>query len=492
MPLAPPKLQKRLRVLRPECPAPRPAQRLPTKTTHLKPPTEQPSPSRPPPPSPRRAAAAAAPAHPRGQRRPRLGLADATAATVAPPRAVACRKRKLDADSLPTKRPPQPPKPKDYKQLQTLIGPLLDSEPVVVAAPVNGDLEADEISSDSDDDPLIKRSRARVRANLQAALNSTTDLATLLEDEAVTPTVRRQYEKAVEALIEWSKHYDIPLHPASKLDHALCVYMTSLFLRGHQAHVGERLFAGMMHVLPETRRHGVLLRASRALKGWRRKCPGFSRRPLPFCVWAAICHILIARNKGLLAAMVLMAFQTYMRPKELLGLRVAHLLPPTGSITLDWSVLIAAQELGIPTKTGAMDDSLLFDAPGLKWMDAIWRQLTQAPADELLFPVTYREWYDNITQSAALLGLQLVPYQLRHSGASHDRLKNNRPLTEVLKRGRWRSLKSVARYERHAAVGIEFRKLSAHVQDHCGTCESQLEAVFLGREPARLPPPLRR
>ena len=85
---------------------------------------------------------------------------------------------------------------------------------MVVAAPVNGDLEADEISSDSDDDPLIRRSRARVRANLQAALNSTTDLATLLEDEAVTPTVRRQYEKAVEALIEWSKRYDIPLHPA--------------------------------------------------------------------------------------------------------------------------------------------------------------------------------------------------------------------------------------------------------------------------------------
>ena len=173
-------------------------------------------------------------------------------------------------------------------------------------------------------------------------------------------------------------------------------------------------------------------------------------------------------------------------------MRVGHLMPPTRAVTQHWSVLIAAQELGVPTKTGAMDDSLLLDTPSFKWMDTIWRQLTQAPTEELLFPVTYREWYDNITQSAALLGLQLVPYQLRHSGASHDRLKNVRPPGDVLKRGRWRSLKSVARYERHASVGIEFRKLAEHMQDHCVTCESQLEAVFLGREPARLPPPRRR
>eukprot|EP00972_Heterocapsa_arctica_P095371 14066046-Heterocapsa_arctica.AAC.1 len=76
-----------------------------------------------------------------------------------------------------------------------------------------------------------------------------------MEDEAVTPAVRRQYEKAVEALIKWSELYEIPLHPSAKLDHALCVYMTDLYLRGHQAHVGERLFAGMMHVVPETRQH---------------------------------------------------------------------------------------------------------------------------------------------------------------------------------------------------------------------------------------------
>eukprot|EP00972_Heterocapsa_arctica_P072666 10728369-Heterocapsa_arctica.AAC.1 len=78
----------------------------------------------------------------------------------------------------------------------------------------------DEVSSDEECDPMTRRSRARVRASLQAALNSNADLGTFLEDEAVTPTVRRQYELAIEALIMWSGLYKVPLHPAGRLDHA--------------------------------------------------------------------------------------------------------------------------------------------------------------------------------------------------------------------------------------------------------------------------------
>eukprot|EP00972_Heterocapsa_arctica_P104390 15387139-Heterocapsa_arctica.AAC.1 len=73
----------------------------------------------------------------------------------------------METGELPAERPPQPVKPKDCKQLQNLIVPLLDSEPVAVVAPVNGDPEWDEVSSDSE-------------------------------------------------------LYEIPLHPAVKLDHALC------------------------------------------------------------------------------------------------------------------------------------------------------------------------------------------------------------------------------------------------------------------------------
>eukprot|EP00974_Lingulodinium_polyedra_P031120 2994899-Lingulodinium_polyedra.AAC.1 len=68
--------------------------------------------------------------------------------------------------------------------------------------------------------------------------------------------------------------------------------------------------------------------------------------------------------------MVLMAFTTYARPRELLNMRVAHLLEPVCGISQYWAVFIAPQEEGVPTKTGAMDDSLLLDDPSLQWLSA--------------------------------------------------------------------------------------------------------------------------
>eukprot|EP00972_Heterocapsa_arctica_P014946 2202843-Heterocapsa_arctica.AAC.1 len=58
------------------------------------------------------------------------------------------------------------------------------------------------VSSNEEYEPRTRRWCARVRTGLQAALDSSMELGTGLEDEAVTPAVRRQYEKAEVALIK--------------------------------------------------------------------------------------------------------------------------------------------------------------------------------------------------------------------------------------------------------------------------------------------------
>ena len=45
------------------------------------------------------------------------------------------------------------------------------------------------------------------------------------------------------------------------------------------------------------------------------------------------------------------------------------------------------------------------------------------------------------------LNLQLVLYQARHSGASRDAAEHRRSRQEILKRGGWRCVRSVNRYE---------------------------------------------
>ena len=108
---------------------------------------------------------------------------------------------------------------------------------------------------------------------------------------------------------------------------------------------------------------------------------------------------------------------------------------------------------------------------------------------DFVLPLTYRQVVDAIGQSGRTLGLKLVPYQLRHSGASYDRLQKWRTADEVMKGGRWKTAQSVPRYEKHARVTLEFSKLSAATQAHCVACEKQLGDVFLGRSRPLLPPP---
>ena len=128
---------------------------------------------------------------------------------------------------------------------------------------------------------------------------------------------------------------------------------------------------------------------------------------------------------------MLLSFQAYLRPCEALGLRKGRLLRPLAPISTSWSLIISPQELGRTTKTGSMDDSLLLDHPRLRWMDPIWNELSKGDPAAPLFQTDYRQVLTAVTAAGCDIGIALVPYQLRHSGASSDMLARIR--------GHWRS-----------------------------------------------------
>ena len=68
--------------------------------------------------------------------------------------------------------------------------------------------------------------------------------------------------------------------------------------------------------------------------------------------------------------------------------------------------------------------------------------------------------------------------------ASIDRSREYRTLLEVQKRGRWKSHKSVARYEKSAILASNFQLLSSKHQHHCLVAESRPAAVMQGQAPA--------
>ena len=80
-----------------------------------------------------------------------------------------------------------------------------------------------------------------------------------------------------------------------------------------------------------------------------------------------------------------------------------------------------------------------------------------------------------------------VPYQLRHSGASSDRSSGLRSLDEIRKRGRWRSIASVDRYEKGGRVAEQLNRLAPGTQQYLKQCLEGLPDFLQG---VRAPPHL--
>ena len=76
---------------------------------------------------------------------------------------------------------------------------------------------------------------------------------------------------------------------------------------------------------------------------------------------------------------------------------------------------------------------------------------------------------------------KVVPYQMRHSGASIDMARRWRRLADVQKRGQWKTTRSVARYEKHARLAATWATLSSAQQNVFLVCEAQLADIILGR-----------
>jgi len=260
---------------------------------------------------------------------------------------------------------------------------------------------------------------------------------------------------------------------------------------GHPAHKGDKILAAFMHQNVSYSRHGSqrLPKAYRAMKGWRRLSPGSSRKAFPLPVWSAIACEMKRRDHTQMALYTMMGVSAYTRPSELLRCRVFSLIKPSPRVTEHWCLLLNPEELPERSKTGEFDDSIPLDSGYLKpWAQPLFKALTTKGGGEPLWSFDYGRYSKVFQEVTEALGLDVTPYQMRHSGPSIDRSKDLRPLIEVQKRGRWKSHKSLARYEKSARLAANFQQLPLPVQQHCLLAESLLEDVMCGRARAPLPP----
>ncbi|CAK8994704.1 unnamed protein product [Durusdinium trenchii] len=338
---------------------------------------------------------------------------------------------------------------------------------------------------------LAKRSRGRLQKYVQEAMEAKSMGLSLLEKKAIGDRSAKYYQEEYKQLLIFAKTRKLMMTLPRELDATLVEYFNDLFMRGHPAHRGDKIIATVMHHQSEYSKLGSsrLPRAWRCLKGWRRLAPGTSRKAYPLGVWCAIALELKRLGHLQMAVFTLVGLSSYSRPSELLRCRAFSLVKPSPGITEFWSLLLNPEERMDRSKVGEFDDSIALDSPWMRpWAATLLKPLASQGADLPLWNFNYSHYFKVFSQVTETLGLDMTPYQMRHSGPSIDRSRNLRSLLEVQKRGRWRSHKSVARYEKSARLAATFQMLPPPLQHHCLLAERQLGDVMLGRAPALRPP----
>jgi len=311
------------------------------------------------------------------------------------------------------------------------------------------------------------------------------------EARTVGEAARRGYTHYVKLFGQWCLQNGRRVDPQNP-ELPLVDYLDVLLALTEPSHVANTTAAAVIDRTP-----GLALkdmsRVTRALRGFRKTSPPFSRYGFADQIVAGLAVAAVARGRRTLALQIVTGSKGYFRPGELRQFVVEDLVKPVagGQRALGHHGLIVAPfQRAVPSKTLTFDDTVLFSLEEERWIGPMLEAVAehQGPG-KLLFGQAggdeVRGW------KAVVADLELPPrstmYQLRHSGASSDLLAGRRAAADVLQRGRWESMRSLKRYAKPGQLQKLVADLPPHVQEFLIWAEENLQGVLLGMVAAKLP-----
>lgn len=276
------------------------------------------------------------------------------------------------------------------------------------------------------------------------------------------------YTGVLRLLSAWLRMIPLPEWDSPTWDGATADFVEWMFDQGYARTVADWLIPALLWRQPRLHAGGARMfpLTQHAVAGWRRLAPPRSRPPVPWRVLAAAVVTLADALKVQSALLLLLMFETYMRPSEALSLTPMQIIDKDRSQhgTARYVAVIRAEELGQPSKANEFDHTVALDLDRQMALGSWLVAHAQSRAQERgpLWDLGYRalqldySWALNQI-GASCLGTTL--YCVRHRGAFHDRSLRCRTLQEVQQRGAWRSFGSVKRYDKHRRLGLEWRRL---------------------------------
>lgn len=291
------------------------------------------------------------------------------------------------------------------------------------------------------------------RTDLQ---NRPLPVALRLRAQKVSQKTLHRYLQEIEEFKGWLQQRKLAWS-SKRLDALATRYITHLQeTEKREVHQATYFVYGMQLLHCDGPKAFFLPNTKQALSGWKCQNPGRMRLPLPEEVIFDLACQFSQADQPMLAMAILLQMHCYLRPSECIGLTRDNVCFPAKGRYRKWGLIIAPQALGVTTKTGHFEDSVLIgDTGDTNWISQLFALYMKKVSDELFPGLTLAKYEQAITQMACKLNYSpgsVTPHVFRHTGPSNDFFHRRRDLHTIQKRGRWLAKSSVRRYEKSSLL----------------------------------------
>ena len=275
------------------------------------------------------------------------------------------------------------------------------------------------------------------------------------------------YADHVEDFLKWCSTHERSYKTLRQADVSMATYFNMLFDDGSAQNTASYTLFGWitLRVVPNGPERDLLPLSLAALTAWRSSSPSKSRVGVPPQVIYCFAQYCISQDHVDAAAAVLLQYDLYVRPSEILGVRGVDIVPPVSTLTSFWGVIFGNSDFGEPTKSGAYDDVVLADPTHRTYactvLKHIYKKCKQSP--KCIFPrltlSVYEGLFRDFSKLHKLAPQVFSPHVIRHSGPSFDVMHSHRDIAAIQSRGRWASAASVARYKKPGRLLLQASQL---------------------------------
>jgi integrase len=301
-----------------------------------------------------------------------------------------------------------------------------------------------------------------------------------LLQKRVLPATMDKYRVGVKDFLDWARGEGESARTVPELDNLLADYIHHVYELhdGKCRHKASNALFGLKQLLPELDSRALPISAA-CCKGWEKDKPSVPYPPLTWELTVVIAYSMALRGHLRMAVATLLGFDCFLRISELLGL-VREDFADGSDLRTGAEYRKAGLRLG-KTKTGK---NQWVEPESAAVLTCLRRLVAKTGAQERIFPFTAARYRREFRSVCDELGLEAryVPHSLRHGGATRALLLGM-PISEIMSRGRWQSLKSAQRYMQAGRAILLTLGLPKRVVEFGARLSGQLVSMLFPTKP---------